>query len=141
MLGYNNNSKKYGSQYSEDDQLIINLIDRGLSETGRTFIHCTFTSQPEYIDGGWLNIFPTTYLLNREKSKRLRMEFTLDIPVPPKYHFFMKVNEQIRFTLIFPKLPADWQTFTLIEESERENSLVKFDVKRNKFGVYQVVVN
>jgi hypothetical protein len=51
------------------------------------------------------------------------------------------VNEQIRFTLIFPKLPADWQAFTLIEESERENPLVKFDIKRNKFGVYQVVVN
>ena len=97
MSEYNNNSKKYSSQYPEDDQLMINLIDQGLSETGRTFIHCTFTSQPEYIDGGWLNIFP--------------------------------------------KLPADWQTFTLIEESERENPLVKFDIKRNKFGVFQVVMN
>jgi hypothetical protein len=141
MSEYNNNSKKYGSQYSEDDQLMINLIDQGLSETGRTFIHCTFTSQPEFVDGGWLNIFPTTYLVNRETSKKLQMEFALDIPVAPKCHFFRRVNEQIRFTLIFPKLPADWQTFTLIEESERENPLVKFDIKRNKFGVYQVIVN
>lgn len=139
MSAYNNNSKKYGSQYSEDDQLMINLIDQGLSETGRTFIHCTFTSQLEYIDGGWLNIFPTTYLVNRETGKKLRMEFALDIPVAPKCHFFKRVNEQIRFTLIFPKLPTDWQTFTLIEESDRENPLVKFDIKRNKFGVYKVV--
>jgi hypothetical protein len=87
------------------------------------------------VDGGWLNIFPTTYLINRETGKMLRMEFASDIPVAPKCHFFPKVNEQIRFTLIFPKLPADWQTFTLIEESERENPLVKFDIKRNKFGV------
>jgi hypothetical protein len=139
MSEYNN--KKYDSQYSEDDQLMINLIDKVLSETNRTFIHCTFTSQPEYVDGGWLNIIPTTYLVNRETEKKLRMEFALDIPVAPKCQFFRRVNEQIRFTLIFPKLPADWQTFTLIEESERENPLVKFDIKRNKFGVYQVVVN
>jgi hypothetical protein len=98
---------------------MINLIDQGLSETGRAFIHCTFTSQPKYIDGGWLNIFPTTYLVNRETVKKLQMEFALDIPVAPKYHFFRRVSEQIRFTLIFPKLPADSQTFTLIEESER----------------------
>ncbi len=98
---------------------MIILIDQGLSETGRTFMHCTFTSQPEYIDGGWLNIFPTTYLVNWETGKKVRMEFALDIPVAPKCHFFRRVNEQIRFTLIFPKLPADSQTFTLIEESER----------------------
>jgi len=119
---------------------MINLIDQGLSETGRTFIHCTFTSQPEYIDGGWLNIIPTTYLVNRETGKKLQMEFALEIPVAPKCHFFRKVNEQIRITLIFPKRPADCQTFTLIEESEREKYLVKFDIKRNKFGVYQVVM-
>ncbi len=141
MSEYNNNSKKYCSQYSEDDQLMIILIDQGLSETGRTFIHWTFTRQPEYVDGGWLNIFPTTYLVNMETGKKLQMGFSLDIPVAPKFHFSRRVNEQIRFTLIFPKLPADWQTFTLIEKSERENSLVKFDIKRNKFGVYQVVVN
>ncbi len=118
---------------------MIYLIHQGLSETGRAFIHCTFTSQPEYIDGGWLNIFPTTYLVNRESGKKLRMEFAFGFPVAPKYHFFRKVNEQIRFTLIIPKLPADWQTLTLIEESERENSLVKFDIKRNRFGVYKIV--
>ena len=139
MSEYKN--KKYGSQYSEDDQLMINLIDQGLSETGRTFIHCTFTSQPEYVDGGWLNIFPTTYLVNRETGKKLQIEFSLDIPVAPKFHLSRRVKEQIRFTLIFPKLPSDWQTFTLIEESERENPLVKFDIKRNKFGVYKVVLN
>jgi hypothetical protein len=120
---------------------MIILIDQGLSETGRTFIHWTFTPQPEYVDGGWLNIFPTTYLVNREIGKKLRMEFALDIPVAPKCHFFRQVYEQIRFTLIFLKLPADWQTFTLIEESERENPLVKFDIKRNMFGVYQVKMN
>jgi hypothetical protein len=120
---------------------MINLIDHGLSETGRTFIHCTFTSQTEYVDGGWLNIFPTTYLVNREIGKKQRMEFALDIPVSPKCHFFRRLNEQIRFTLIFPKLPADWQTFTLIEESERENPLVNFDIKRNKFGVYNFEIN
>jgi len=141
MSEYNNNSKKYGSQYSEDEQLMIDLIDQGLSETGRTFIHCTFTSQPEYVDGGWLNIFPTTYLVNRETGKKLQIEFSLDIPVAPKFHLSRRVKEQIRFTLIFPKLPSDWQTFTLIEESERENPLVKFDIKRNKFGVYKVVLN
>jgi hypothetical protein len=141
MSEYNNNSKKYGSQYSEDYQLMINLNDQGLSETGRAFIQCTFTSQPEYLDGGWLNIFPTTYLVNRETGKKLQMEFALDIPVAPKCHFFKKMNEQIMFTLIFPKLPADWHTFTLIEESERENPLVKFDIKRNMFGVYQVKMN
>jgi hypothetical protein len=63
------------------------------------------------------------------------MEFSLDIPVAPKFHFSRRVKEQIRFTLIFPKLPTDSQTFNLIEESERENPLVKFDIKRNKFGV------
>ncbi len=130
MSEYYNNSKKYCSQYSENDQLMINLNDQGLSETGRTFIHCTFTSQPEYVDGGWLNIFSTTYLVNRETGKKLRMEFALDIPVAPKFHFFRRVNEQIRFTLIFPKLPADWQTFSLIEESERKNPLVNFDIKK-----------
>ena len=119
---------------------MINLINQGLSETRRTFIHCSITSQPEYIDGGWLNIFPTTDLVNRETGKKLQMEFALDIPVAPKCHFFRKVNEQIRFALIFPKLPTDWQTFTLIEESERENPLVKFDIKRNKLGVYDLIV-
>lgn len=142
MLDNSNSRKgKKENSYCEDLQLMLNLIDQALSEPARTIIYCTCTSQPEYINGGWINIYPTTYLWNRDTGKKIQMEFAIDIPVAPKCHFYNKVGEKKQFTLIFPKVPADWTSFTLVEDSERETKIAAFDIKRNKTGVYNIVIN
>ena len=138
------NNKKWkpvaelGAYYTEEEQLLINLIDGGLADPARTILYCKYTSKKEYVNGGWVNIYPTTYLWNRETGDKLLMEFALDIPVAPKCHFFNNVGEIKQFTLIFPKVPSSWNSFTLVEHTNKEYGFVVYDIERNNLGVYRV---
>lgn len=148
----NNNDKKWhkwkpvsdsepGFFYSEEEQLLINLIDGGLAESARTILHCKYVSKKEYVNGGWVNIHPTTYLWNRDTDDKLPLEFALYIPVAPRCHFFKKSGEIKNFSLVFPKVPPSWRHFTLVEHTPKECGFVVYDIERNNSGVYKVDIH
>jgi hypothetical protein len=127
--------------YSEEDMMLINLIDGGLAESARTTIHCKYVAKKQYINGGWVNIYPTTYLWNRDTDEKLQLEFALDIPVAPKCYFFKQAGDIKTFSLIFPKVPPSWRSFTLVEKTPKECGFVVYDIPRNSSGVYRVDID
>lgn len=126
--------------YQIDPDILVG-IEKDLSDEGATIIHCHYTSSEKYINGGWINISPTTYLLNKTDNSLLRMIQVYNIPVSPERHFFTKVRQKKTFTLFFPKLPENWDCFSIIEVTSEPSPFTKHDIKRNESGIYQVIVD
>ena len=116
------------------DQLVENF-----KEESQTFIHCNYVSKRKYLNGGWVNIHPTTYLVNGSKSLPLLHAF--NIPLAPQIHLFSKIGELKQFTLVFPSIPKDWDSFSMIEQCNSDEGFVVTNIKRNNSGVYEVAIH
>jgi hypothetical protein len=69
------------------------------------------------------------------------MKQAIDIPVSPLRHDFSNVGEKKTFTLIFPALPADWPTFTLLEIAGKSTGFKVKNIRRNDTGVYHLIIS
>ena len=119
-------------------KLIVELMENP-EESGQTIIHCSYVSKREYVNGGWVNIWPTTYLKSVADAERLQLIHALDISVAPAIDVFHRPGELKRFTLLFPGIPNYWDQFDFIEETAQ--SILGFSVKnmkRNNGGVYYI---
>jgi hypothetical protein len=123
-----------------DPDIIVD-IEKELADEGATIIHCQYTSSDKYINGGWVNISPTTYLLNKKDNSLLRMTQVNNIAVSPDRHFFTKARQKKTFTLFFPKLPENWDSFSILEVTTEPSPFVKHDIKRNSSGIYQIIMD
>ena len=41
----------------------IQKINESFKEEAQTIVHCNYVSKRKYVNGGWVNIYPTTYLV------------------------------------------------------------------------------
>lgn len=103
-----------------------------------TIVHCTYYAKPKYVNGGWVTIWPTTYLVHPVTNERLQLQHALSVPVAPERHFFKRAGECKKFTLIFPQVPEDWTTFHLKEFCDSGSGFYVFDLPRNEQGIYRV---
>lgn len=110
-------------------------------EEGHTIVHCIFTSAPVYNNGGWVTIWPTTYLVHSETKERLQMLFAYNIPVAPVKHYFQQAGQKLRFTLIFPKLPENWSCFHLHEVTDRNTGFIIRNIPKQNSGIHVVTIN
>jgi len=118
------------------DIATIQKINESYQEEAQTIVHCNYVSKRKYVNGGWVNIYPTTYLVHlNEKLPLLHAE---NIPMAPLLHVFKKVGELKQFTLIFPPIPKDWKTFSLIEKSGKYEGFTLLNIERNNSGVYDI---
>lgn len=122
------------------DPFALSDFDNMNVPEGATIIHCYYESPEKYINGGWINISPTTYLLNKVTNTMLPMIQVQDIPVSPQKHYFSKVKEKKTFTLFFPLLPKSWQTFSMIELINSTDPIMVHDIQRNSSGVYHAKI-
>ena len=121
------------------DIATIEKIKEAFPEDGQTIVHCSYVSKNKYANGGWVNIYPTTYLVHqKEKIQLLHAD---NIPMAPQIHAFKNAGELKHFTLIFPPVPNDWETFSLIEKSESHSGFIVANIKRNNSGVYEIIVH
>ncbi|WP_439505762.1 hypothetical protein [Sediminibacterium sp.] len=109
-------------------------------EESQIIIHCTHYANPKYINGGWVNICPKTYLKKQGAIGIVPLEYVIGVPVSPEKHFYKGLGESIGFTLVFCGVPDNWDTFSLIEEGLEGDGLRVEDIKRNELGVYYVRV-
>ena len=117
----------------------IEKIRESFQEESQTIVHCNYVSKRKYVNGGWVNIYPTTYLVHHnEKLKLLHAE---NIPMAPEMHVFKRVGELKHFTLIFPSIPKDWETFSLIEKSDGQSGFIVSNIKRNNSGIYEIALH
>lgn len=107
-----------------------------LHEEGQTIVHCLYVSKTKYINGGWVNIHPTTFLVHNEET--LPLLHAENIPIAPSMHMFKRPGELKHFTLIFPAIPKEWGQFNLIEECSSGGGFVVKNLLRNDSCVYQV---
>ena len=118
------------------DKKTIEQLQQQSQEENQTVIHCTYVSKFYYVNGGWVNIHPTTFLVN--EGTRLPLLYTDNIPVAPKMHFFSKAGETKKFTLFFSGIPKNWETFDFVEETKNSTGFVVKNISRNESGVYQI---
>jgi len=109
-------------------------------EESQIIIHCTHYANPKYINGGWVNICPKTYLKKHGAIGIVPLEHVIGVPVSPEKHFYKGLGESIGFTLFFREVPDNWDSFSLIEEGLEGDGFRVEDIKRNDLGVYYVRV-
>ncbi len=127
--------KAIETSFDFDEIVDFNLLTE---EEGFTIVHCNYVSKPIYINGGWINIRPTTYLVNKLTSERLELLHVINVPVSPAKHYFRKEGELLNFTLLFKKVPEHWTQFDLIEKTGDGSGFHKYGIMRNGVGVYRV---
>ncbi|MEY4702705.1 MAG: hypothetical protein RIR96_602 [Bacteroidota bacterium] len=114
------------------------ILKYGIQD-GYTIVHCHYVSKHKYINGGWVNIFPTTYLFH--EGIFLQLEHAENIPVSPAKHYFTQPGIRKSFTLYFPLLPETWDSFDLIEKTNTEKGFVHHNIIRNNSGVYNIEID
>jgi hypothetical protein len=53
----------------------------------QTIIHCYYVASPIYVNGGWMNIFPTTILVNTDTRESLQLISAINVPMSPAKFF------------------------------------------------------
>ena len=109
-------------------------------EIGNTYIHCSYISKSKYINGGWINIWPTTYLFHMPTGAHIKLLHAINIPLRPAQYHFKKAGQFINFTLIFPVIPKSWQHFTIKEIADNPSGFIVEDLARNRSGIYRVAL-
>lgn len=117
---------------------LLDHLNQSCRQEGQTIIHCRYVSKSMYINGGWVNIHPTTYLRNRSTGACLQLEYSEYIPVAPAKYYFSNSGELKNFTLYFPAVPDHWTEFDFVEQSGTEEGFVFRNISRNKTGVYSI---
>ena len=104
-------------------------------ENTLTLIHITYTTSPKYFSGWWVNIIPGTFLINPVTCDKLELQAAVNIPYSPAKAYLKKRGDQLKFTLIFPAIPEDWNTFHMVEPGGNDTCLLE-GFERNPSGVY-----
>jgi len=137
------------TQFDTEHQIEIEegLLE-GFEEEGYTYLHCTCYTSPKYSSGWWICINESTYLINSGSNEKLKLLNAINIPLSPEKHYFKKLGDSLRFTLVFPALPKDWKNFNLIEIVTPIRALYEgsdgfsiINIRRNNTGVYKVKIS
>lgn len=109
-------------------------------ESGYTYLHCVYFTSPKFHFGWWVNIWKTSYLLNPITVESVSLLEAINIPLAPQRHYLKKFGDSLRFVLVFPPLPAHWESFDFVEHCRGEMGLSASNILRNNTGVYKVVL-
>jgi hypothetical protein len=104
-------------------------------EDGQTVFHGTyFATKPD----DYINLYPTTFLENKDTGARLQMLASFKMPISPVNHDFYYIGESLKFTLLFPKIPKHWKQFDFIEIAAKGIPFVVKNITRNDSGIYKL---
>jgi hypothetical protein len=121
----------------ENEILWTALAFEAQATEGQTLVHCKYVSQDKYKNGGWVNIYKTTFLVNPDTKDILPLAQAYNVPVSPARHYFKQAGQLKQFTLLFPQVPKHWKRFHLLEVAEK-GGFRATDITRNDSGVYHV---
>lgn len=114
------------------------LANEALALEGQTIVHCCYVSTDKYKNGGWVNIYKSTFLVNPDTKDFLSLAKAINIPVNPGRHFFKTPGQIKQFTLLFPYVPKFWKRFHLVELVNGGAGFKVCDIERNSSGIYHV---
>jgi hypothetical protein len=118
---------------------VAHELAKQAEESGQTIVHCSYVSKHKYIFGGWVNIWPTTYLVDENDSVHLPLLHAERVPLAPQKHYFQEPGQLLSFTLHFPGIPKNWNQFSFKEivSGGKKGFEVK-TIYRNNVGVYHI---
>lgn len=79
-----------------------------------------------YTRGGWVNIYPETFIRIKGADEKYAMIRAENIPVKPGKHHYKSTVDNLHFSLYFPPLPDRTITFDLIEEEPDTPTLFNY---------------
>lgn len=126
---------------TEHKIIIEDELLEGVEESPFTMLYCNYTTSPKFISGWWVNIWKTSYLVNRGLSETLELLNAINIPYAPGRHYFKKFGDTLKFVLIFPQVPKHWYVFDFIEKCKGEDGLTINGIKKNSSGIYRVTIS
>lgn len=121
------------------DSATLEKLLQNTEEVGQTIVHCRYVSSSKYVNGGWVNIFPDTFLIGSDGVK-IQMTHAINIPIGPKRHYFSRHGEEKHFTLLFPALPENWTHFRVQEYVQQSIGLCSKEVNCSGTGVYHTLI-
>jgi hypothetical protein len=121
------------------DHSTLEKLLEGLEESGQTTLHCRYISSSKYVNGGWVNIFPETYLIGSDGTS-IQMTHAINIPIGPQRHHFKHQGEEKRFTLLFPPIPDNWTHFRVQECVQQSIGLSSRDIPCSGTGTYHALI-
>ena len=122
-------------KFTTDESLLEDFLTKE-KEDSQTTVFCNYISKNKYVNGGWVNIQPTTFLVSDNDS--LSLLHAINVPVAPDKHHFEKAGQHKRFELIFPALPKSWISFDFVESCSSGDGFVVENISRNNTGIYEI---
>lgn len=83
-----------------------------------TRIECKVNNRIDNGYVGWVSIDPCTYIYIPDRKQKLKMCDAINIAVAPLKTEFHFQEEELVFALIFPALPSNVRTFSIIESAD-----------------------
>jgi len=74
-----------------------------------------YRASNRYINGGWVQISPYTYVCCSASSARYPMLKAENIPISPQKHYFRKQGEPLAYSLFFERPAPDTVCIDIIE--------------------------
>jgi hypothetical protein len=70
----------------------------------------------KYVNGGWVQIHPSTFIRPVGSQTQYRMIGTVNIPKNPVKHYFKSQRDMLFYSLLFPPVPKDVTHIDIIEK-------------------------
>ncbi|MDG2330900.1 MAG: hypothetical protein P8M05_04850 [Flavobacteriales bacterium] len=106
--------------------------EKSLIETERqTIVHIKIST------GGNMRIWPSTFLIENETGKRLKLLKSFNISTYPQWQYIDSGNN---FTLIFEGLSKNCNAFKLVEIIPEPGAFIFDNIQRNRSDVYRIVL-
>ena len=105
-----------------------------------TLLYCSYTTSPKYCAGWWVNIYCSSFVVNRLTGEKIKMVQAINIPYAPQKHYLRFFGNYLDFILVFPEIPKNWIKFDFIENYGKNVGFTSKKIIRNNTGIYNVVL-
>ena len=93
-----------------------------------TRIDFIYRSPDYYVNGGWIEMDPLTYISPVGSGRKYQLMKAINIPLAPMKHYFKRSGELHTYSLIFPALQKSTRQIDIIEKLAPGNYFNFFNV-------------
>ena len=83
-------------------------------------------ADPVYMNGGWVQIYPETFIRPAGTTQRLVLVKTEGIPLAPTKHYYKSIHDTLSYSLYFPSIPKDGEFIDIIENAGGGSTFFNF---------------
>ncbi|MBK6525187.1 MAG: hypothetical protein IPG07_06265 [Crocinitomicaceae bacterium] len=100
-----------------------------------TRIDFEYTSSYQYINGGWINMHPRSFIRVVDSGTKYPLLRTENIPLKPTLYVFKASGVKHYYSLFFAAIPKDTLTIDIIELEAPGNYFNFYDVSLKQQGI------